>query len=191
MTDRIRELQSNRFQFLQHLYESVEGRRNVIVNLYELGKTIGDGLIGLEAEEMEPPPDALELYFVDSSGEAVSVSAHGTPSEPDDMLPRTISMGSGWGGFRRLHLDSADTYSNWVRFTWDDKSPGFLQSAAIALLRSKGGSALFLYSCLDQAVRHKHHKQPRVRKVAQSHEARHPTTTVSRAGRPLFQIDSR
>lgn len=92
---------------------------------------IGDG--GLKATDQ--PLDFLILYEGTRDKIEHARSTYGTPTWDEDgstssvrdnvldLLPRAITVG--WGGYRRVHLDGDDTYSNWQRFTWEDMTPGF------------------------------------------------------------------
>lgn len=82
--------------------------------------------------------DVLVLFIgtIDQIGTAVST--YGTPTWDNegnvdsirdnglDSIPRGAT--GDWGGFRRDHLHAADAFSNWIRFTWEDMTPGFAYS---------------------------------------------------------------
>ncbi|MFV2044780.1 MAG: lamin tail domain-containing protein, partial [Anaerolineales bacterium] len=79
--------------------------------------------------------DVLVLYIGTEIRIETEVSTYGTPiydeaTGPEsirddglDAIPRAIT--TGWGGYQRVYLNAVDTPSNWARFTWDEKTPGY------------------------------------------------------------------
>jgi hypothetical protein len=95
---------------------------------------IGDGLIGTEGK----PLDVIVLYTGTVFQIDCVVSTYGTPKEPlagkslgaidddgADDLPYAIPIDGGWGGFQKVFPDGPDTPSNWIRMSWEFKSPGW------------------------------------------------------------------
>jgi hypothetical protein len=90
---------------------------------------IGDGLVATEGF----PLDVLILYRGLSNSIECRISTYGTPTtgsipsqiaDLEDDIPFAIPEEGGWGGFYRVYLSGIDSYSNWKRFTWDEKTPG-------------------------------------------------------------------
>jgi len=95
---------------------------------------IGNGIVASTGE----PLDVLILFTGSSDLIECPISTYGTPQLPlersspsiiqddlEDDLPFSIPEEGGWGGFYRIHVDGDDTESNWKRFYWPERTPGW------------------------------------------------------------------
>ena len=77
--------------------------------------------------------DVLVLYLGSRDEIEEVVSTYGTPVWDEDASPSSIRDNQldripfpiTWGGYRRLAAGGTDSSSNWRRFTWDQKTPGY------------------------------------------------------------------